>query len=47
MEWIKYSDLSKVKTVDDFADLLNVMNTPELTEFQYLVSGEKWTVLIR
>ena len=37
MECIKYSDLSVVKTVDDFDDLLKVMNTPELTEFQYLV----------
>ena len=47
MEWIKYSDLSMVKTVDDFDDLLKVMNTPELTEFQYLVSGEEWKALIR
>ena len=47
MEWIKYGDLSTVKTVDDFDDLLKVMNTPELTEFQYLVSGDEWTVSIR
>ena len=47
MEWIKYSDLSLVKTVDDFDDLLKVMNTSELTEFQYLVSGDEWTVSIR
>ncbi len=47
MEWIKYSDLSTVKTVDDFDDLLKVMNTQELTEFQYLVSGDEWTVSIR
>lgn len=47
MEWIRYGDLSAVKTVDDFADLLRVMNTPELTEFQYLVSGDEWTVSIR
>ena len=47
MEWIKYSDLSIVNTVDDFDDLLNVINTLELTEFQYLVSGDEWTVSIR
>ena len=47
MEWIRYSELSAVKTVDDFSDLLKVMNTPELTEFQYLVSGDEWTVSIR
>ena len=47
MEWIEYSELSTVKTVDDFDALLKVMNTPELTEFQYLVSGDEWTVTIR
>lgn len=47
MEWIAYGNLSKVNTVEDFADLLKVMNTPELTEFQYLVSGDEWTVSIR
>ena len=47
MEWLKYSDLPAVKTVDDFDDLLRVMNTPELTEFQYLVSGDEWTVAIK
>ena len=47
MEWIKYSDLPTVKTVDDFDDLLKVMNMPELTEFQYVVSGDEWTVAIR
>lgn len=47
MEWIKYSELSTVKTVEDFDELLKVMNTPELTEFQYLVSEDEWTVAIR
>ena len=47
MEWIKYSDISTVKTVDDFDDLLKVMNTAELTEFQYLVDGDKWSVSVK
>lgn len=47
VEWIKYDDLSNVNTVDDFTDLLKVMNAPELTEFQYLVSGNDWVVSIR
>jgi 8-oxo-dGTP diphosphatase len=47
MEWIKYDDLSTVNIVDDLNDLLKVMNSPELTEFQYLVSGNEWTVSIR
>ena len=47
MEWIPYSQLPGLKTVDDFADLLRVMNSPELTEFQYLVSGDDWSVSLR
>lgn len=39
--------MATVKTVDDFADLLKVMNTPELTEFQYLVSEDEWTVSMK
>lgn len=47
MEWIEYSQLSEVDAVDDLKDLLNVINDPKLTEFQYLVEGDKWTVSIR
>jgi len=47
MEWIRYCELTNLKTVDDFNDLLKVINTPELTEFQYLVSGDEWTVAIK
>ena len=47
MEWIEYSRLSELQTVDDFDELLRVINNPELTEFQYLVSGDDWTVSIR
>ena len=47
MEWIRYADLPGINTVDDFQDLLKVINTPELTEFQYLVSGDDWIVSIK
>ena len=47
MEWIEYSRLPEIHTVEDFGALLRVMNTPELTEFQYLVRGDEWTVSIR
>ena len=47
MEWIEYSQLSEVETVDDLEELLNVINDSNLTEFQYLVEGDKWTVSIR
>ena len=47
MEWVKYDNLTSIKTVDDFDELIRVINSPELTEFQYLVSGDEWTVSIR
>ena len=47
MEWIEYSRLPEIHTVEDFGALLRVMNSPELTEFQYLVQGDEWTVSIR
>lgn len=28
-------------------ELLKVMNTPELTEFQYIVEGDEWIVSIK
>lgn len=47
MEWIEYSRLPELQTVDDFDELLRVINNPELTEFQYLVSGDDWAVSIK
>ena len=47
MEWVESSRLPAINTVDDFAELLRVMNDPALTEFQYLVDGETWTVSIK
>ena len=47
MEWIENDRLSEISTVDDFEDLLRVINDPALTEFQYLVDGETWTVSLK
>ena len=47
MEWIERGRLSQIKTVDDFAELLKVMDDPDLTEFQYLVNGDDWTISIK
>ena len=47
MEWIESNRLSEINTVDDFAELMRVINDPALTEFQYLVDGETWTVSIK
>jgi 8-oxo-dGTP diphosphatase len=47
MEWVEYGKLSEINTVDDLEELLKVINSPELTEFQYIVSGDDWNVSIR
>ena len=47
MEWIGKEQLGSIDTVDDFDALLRVMNDPELTEFQYLVDGDRWDAVIR
>lgn len=47
MEWVEYNRLAEVKTVDDFQALLAVMNSPELTEFQYIVNEDEWTVSVK
>ena len=47
MEWIGMEQLGSIDTVDDFDALLRVMNDPELTEFQYLVQGDRWEAVIR
>lgn len=44
MEWVEQADLSQRTTVDDFEELLAVMQSDKLTEFQYLVNGDDWTV---
>lgn len=47
MEWIPYERLSEVGTVADFEELLRVMNSPELSEFQYIVEDGNWKVSIK
>ena len=47
MEWVEYSNLSRIETVDDLDDLLKVFNNPDLNEFQYLVDGDTWTASIK
>ena len=47
MEWVSRNDLKKVNAVDDLEELLNVMDSDELTEFQYIVNDDNWTVSIK
>lgn len=45
VEWVSRERLGEVPLVEDFMELLEVMENPALTEFQYLVSGDEWTVV--
>ena len=47
MEWIKLDSLSKMKTVDDLEELLRVMESDDLNEFQYIIDGDQWIVSIK
>ena len=44
MHWVKISELSNVKLVDDFEELIEVMMSDSLTEFQYVVENVEWIV---
>ena len=44
VEWVEYERLNGLQAVDDFEDLLRVMNSDNLSEFQYTVDGERWSV---
>ena len=44
VKWVEYERLSGLQTVDDFEDLLHVMNSDSLSEFKYTVDGEDWNV---
>ena len=47
MRWIRRKDLPQYQTVDDLEQMLEVMLTDSLTEFQYLVNDDDWTVRIQ
>ena len=44
VEWVEYERLNGLQVVDDFEDLLRVMNSDNLSEFQYTVDGNDWIV---
>ena len=47
MEWVCRKDLPKQNTVSDFMDMLKVFDRDDLTEFQYVVDGDDWNVVLR
>ena len=47
MEWIDIDKLAEVNVVEDFHDLMKVMNDPDINEFQYTIEGEDWIVHLK
>jgi 8-oxo-dGTP diphosphatase len=47
MEWVEYSRLAGLNTVDDLQELLDVMNSDKLTEFQYIIEDGNWKALLK
>ena len=47
MEWIDIDKLSDVNVVEDFHDLMKIMNDPNMNEFQYTIEGEDWIVHLK
>lgn len=45
MHWVKITELSNVNLVNDFEELIEVMMSNILTEFQYVVENEEWIVV--
>ena len=47
MQWFARSELSSIDTVDDFSELLSVIDSDRLTEFLYVPDGSRWNVLLK
>lgn len=45
MHWVNKSKLDEVELVEDFYDLIEVMESKNLNEFQYAIDNGKWTIL--
>lgn len=47
MHWISRKELPDVNLVEDFEELLQVMLDEDKNEFQYVVEGEEWRVVLK
>ncbi len=47
IEWVEYDRLKDINTVDDFIELLKVMSSNDLSEFQYIVKDDIWKVVLK
>ena len=47
MHWVDKEDLPKVNLVSDLQELLDVMLSDSLNEFQYIKEGRKWIPVLK
>lgn len=47
MHWVRKEELAHVPVVNDLDELLQVMLDDQLNEFQYVIDGDAWKVVIR
>jgi len=47
MHWVRKEELAQVPVVNDLDELLQVMLDDQLNEFQYVIDGDAWKVVIR
>lgn len=47
MHWIPIKELPKIHTVSDLEELIRVMLDDKLSEFQYVVDGDNWKIVLK
>lgn len=45
--WVHKDEIANRNTVSDFNELIDVMLSDELTEFQYVIEDDKWKVVLK
>lgn len=47
MHWVHKEDLASVNAVSDLTELLQVIFDDNLSEFQYVVDGDEWKIVLK
>ena len=47
MEWVEVDSLDSTNTVEDFMDLMKVIEDPNLNEFQYIIEDGEWITYLK
>lgn len=47
MLWVERDEIPKMSTVEHLAELIDVMLSPDLSEFQYVLDGGEWIPVIK